>query len=306
MSGREHADDPGRPASPGAQTPRTPPAGLPSADEETWTPLADEAAGVPSTGRPAGAPPSDVSSPADPGGPGGDLPAAVPPRGTGAGAGVASPGSGASGSGASGTGTGAPGASAPGAGAADAGPDTAPRTGERPAEDEQGIDWRFVGRRVLVWLILAAAALVVVLILMQIIPRWWGQVVGDMVDGTTPLGVWWGLFFGAVFTGVPLAVAWQAARPGRTWSLRVAFLVIALVLALPNLFTLSVVLGTNEAAVAGQQLLNENAPAFRAATAWGVAIGAIVAVAVLVLWAGYRRRGRELKELRESEHPHGR
>lgn len=164
------------------------------------------------------------------------------------------------------------------------------------------IDWRHVGKRALVWLVLAALAFLVALVLAQVIPRWWGQVVGDLVNGTLSLGVWWGLFFGAVFTGLPLAVAWQAARPRRPWSLRITFLVVALVLAMPNLFTLSVVLGTNEAAQAGERILDVEAPAFRAATAWGAGIGAVAVIAILVLWAGYRRRGRELRQLRDGEH----
>ena len=175
-----------------------------------------------------------------------------------------------------------------------------PTSGGAP-ERRGRVDWRFVGRRVLVWFVLAVLAYVVVLLLARTIPSWWAQVVADLVNGEPALGVWWGLFFGAVCTGVPLAVAWQAARPGRTVPLRITFIVVALLLTAPNLFTLSVVLGTNEAALAGERLLDADAPAFRAATAWGAAIGAAVATAILVLWAAFRRRGHKIRDLEGPE-----
>jgi hypothetical protein len=158
-----------------------------------------------------------------------------------------------------------------------------------------------VGRRALVWLVVAVAALLVALGLAAFVPRWWAQQVGRLVDGTFSLGVWWGVAIGLVFTVLPMAVTWPALHRGHTWRTRSALLTAAVLLALPNLLTLSVVVGTNDAAHAGKRIMDVDAPAFRGATAWGAAIGALLTVGVLVLWASYRRRGRELREMRREE-----
>ncbi|AEG45270.1 hypothetical protein [Isoptericola variabilis] len=183
-------------------------------------------------------------------------------------------------------------------------PDGTGRATPDRAQDRRGlrsVDWREVGRRALVWLVVAVVAVLVALGLAAFVPRWWAQQVGRLVDGTFSLGVWWGVAIGLVFTALPMAVAWPALRPGHTWRTRGALVVAALVLALPNLLTLSVVLGTNAAAHAGQRIMDVDAPAFRGATAWGAAIGALLTVAVLVLWASYRRRGRELRKVRGED-----
>lgn len=166
-------------------------------------------------------------------------------------------------------------------------------------------DWRRIGKRALMWVGLAAVAVAVALLLASFVPRWWSQQVGNLVEGSFALGVWWGLFFGSVFTVLPLIVAWQAARPGLSWQMRVGLGVLALVLATPNLLTLSVVLGTNNAAHAGERIFDVQAPAFRGATAWGAVIGFVVAVGFAVLWAEYRRRGRKLKAIEEAHRDGG-
>jgi hypothetical protein len=69
----------------------------------------------------------------------------------------------------------------------------------------------------------------------------------------------------------------------------------ALVLALPNLLTLGIVVGTGSPAHAGERILDVEAPAFRWATLFG---GVVLAGVIQYLVTSRRRRGRALKKLR--------
>ncbi|HEY5854830.1 MAG TPA: hypothetical protein VIW24_12455, partial [Aldersonia sp.] len=77
----------------------------------------------------------------------------------------------------------------------------------------------------------------------------------------------------------------------------------ALLVALPNLMTLSVVLGTNSAAHAGERVMDVEAPGFRAGSLWGAIIGVLV-FALICYWVfRYRRRGKQLAKARTDQVP---
>ena len=117
-------------------------------------------------------------------------------------------------------------------------------------------------------MILAVIAIVALVALSAFLPRWWAHRVGDQVDGSfAPRGSGWGCFYGFVFTALPLAIAWFALRRIGRWKWRLVTIGIALVLAAPNLLTLSVVLGAGSAAHAGERTFDVEAPAF-AGAAW--------------------------------------
>ena len=123
------------------------------------------------------------------------------------------------------------------------------------------------------------------------IPRWWAQRIGDQVDGSIVTGTRVGLFYGFVFTLLPLLVLAAVLIWRPTWRAIVMALAFAVLLAIPNLFTLGIVLGAGNAAHAGDRILDVEAPAFRGASL----VGALVAAAVvgLLAWAVvWRRRGR--------------
>ena len=131
-------------------------------------------------------------------------------------------------------------------------------------------------------------------------PRWWAQRVGSQVNKSFAAGVLWGLFYGVIFTAIPLLVARQAIRKRWRWQTRIGIVAAALVLALPNLLTLGIVIGTGNAAHAGERILDVDAPAFRWATLFGVIGGVVVAGTIQYLVTSRRRRGRELRELRSE------
>lgn len=149
---------------------------------------------------------------------------------------------------------------------------------------DEGRDWKRT-------LLLGAAALALLIIayfiLSAFIPRWWSQQIGRAVAGSISTGTLLGLCLGFVFTVVPLAVLTFALRPHTTWKLRLTWFILALILAFPNLCTLSVVAGNGSGAHAGERTMDVNAPGFRG----GTLIGALVALAVylFVLYLILRR-----------------
>jgi glucan phosphoethanolaminetransferase (alkaline phosphatase superfamily) len=147
-----------------------------------------------------------------------------------------------------------------------------------PRQTEEGPDW---GRR-FVWAVgLFGVLVVAVLIASATVPRWWAHRIGDQVDGSITQGTLLGLFYGFVFTLVPIALVLLILRWRRTWKTIAVALFIGVVFALPNLMTLSIVLGRGNAAHAGDRTLDVDAPAFRG----GSLVGAVVACALLGLLA---------------------
>ncbi|UYP19618.1 hypothetical protein OED52_03345 [Rhodococcus sp. Z13] len=155
---------------------------------------------------------------------------------------------------------------------------------------------------------IAVVATIVVLVvayyvLAAFVPRWWAQRVAGLADGGFVRGVLWGLLFGILCTAIPLALLawiWQV----RSWKyhrvLQIGMAALALLVVLPNLMTLSIVLGNGNAAHAGERILDVDAPGFRGASLVGAIVGAVLAVVFVVGLYRYRKRGRDLTQARES------
>src|SRR5262249_57665061 len=95
------------------------------------------------------------------------------------------------------------------------------------------------------------------------IPRWWAHAIGGQVNGSIAAGIMIGLFYGFVFTGLPLLILWFTfghRRPLKHWLIG---LLIAVLIALPNLFTLGIILGSGGAPHAGERTLDVDAPGVR-------------------------------------------
>ena len=153
-------------------------------------------------------------------------------------------------------------------------------------------------------LLLIAGAVVVLVVAYFIaaasIPRWWAHRIGDQVDGSLSAGIGLGLFYGFVFTFVPLLVLSFALRRRRTWRARGWLLAVAILLALPNLFTLGIVLGTGSAAHAGERTLDVDAPNFRLSSLIGAIVGAIAVVGVRYLLDSRTRHKQREGSLRDE------
>lgn len=141
------------------------------------------------------------------------------------------------------------------------------------------------------WAVIVVVAMIVALVLAALIPRSWAQLVGNLVDGSIIRGSWMGLLAGFIFTLAPLAAlaaAWRS-RTAKGWP--VFWVVLSVVLALPNLMTLWIALGTGSSAHAGQRILDVNGPGFRG----GSLLGALIAAGLyaFVMWRSISKQRRE-------------
>lgn len=144
-------------------------------------------------------------------------------------------------------------------------------------------------RRIVVSLVLLGFVIVLALIGAAFLPRWWAHRIGDQVEGSITTGLFVGMFYGFVFTLLPLAVLWLAFRLFESWRVRIVALVVVILLAGPNLLTLGIVLGVGNGAHAGDRTLDVEAPAFRGGTLAGTLL-AIVCVATAWHLLSSRRR----------------
>ncbi|MFD3509555.1 permease [Nocardia sp. NPDC058666] len=158
-------------------------------------------------------------------------------------------------------------------------------TGEVQSNGQKStaIVWRNRAIMVVATLVVLVAAY---FILASFIPRWWAQRLANTVHGSFSSGIWWGLVYGIVFTLVPLLLLIFAVRVWKKKGgkfLAGAAAIVALVCALPNLMTLTIVFGGNNAAHAGERILDVDAPAFRGANLVGAIIAALLFALVLGL-----------------------
>jgi hypothetical protein len=150
------------------------------------------------------------------------------------------------------------------------------------------------GRRLLLAGGIFVGVVLATLVISATVPRWWAQRIGEQVDGSITQGTTLGLVYGFVFTFLPILAIVLLLRWRTTWKTIAVALGIGVLLALPNLMTLSIVVGTGNAAHAGDRILDVNAPAFRGGTLAGAVIAALlVAFLVYLLWSRDRARSRE-------------
>jgi MFS family permease len=155
-------------------------------------------------------------------------------------------------------------------------------------------------RRILVGLVVLAVVLLVGWIGAAFVPRWWSHRIGDQVDGSITAGIGLGLFYGFVFTVLPLLLLWWAFRRRRGWKTWAVAAGAAILLAAPNLLTLGIVVGRGNAAHAGDRTLDVDAPGFRGASLTG-AVVAVVAVVLLGWLLGSRRHAHRRADRLEEE-----
>ncbi len=153
--------------------------------------------------------------------------------------------------------------------------------------------------------VVVAVLVIAYFILAAFIPRAWAQRVGTMVDGGFFAGTMWGLVIGSVCTFVPLlalmfAVLWFRIR-GVGKVLAGLAVLVGLAFAVPNLMTLTVVLGNGSGAHAGQRIMDVEAPAFRGASLIGAIAAALVFLLVAAYVGKYKYRGMKIKRSRERE-----
>lgn len=152
-------------------------------------------------------------------------------------------------------------------------------------------------RRKIIFGVIAAALLVIgYFVLSAFLPRWWGREVGRWCNDTFGKGLLYGLMIGFVCTFVPLVVASTVFLRRLSHQFRVVLLAVAVLIAAPNLLTLSIATGTGSGAHAGNRYMDVRAPFFRGATL----IGAIVAVILFLLMIWQARAGQRVRAAKRT------
>lgn len=162
-------------------------------------------------------------------------------------------------------------------------------------------------RRLIIGVILLVAAVAAWFFGSAVIPRWWAQRVGEVVDGRLTFGSFLGVGVGTVFTILPLLTLRAGWKFRAGWQRWIKFVILALVLGAPNLATLGIVYGDGNAAHAGERILDVEGPGFRGGSLVGAILGLVVVVGTGLLLRS-RRRNKEkvagLKaELEQANNP---
>jgi ABC-type multidrug transport system fused ATPase/permease subunit len=161
-------------------------------------------------------------------------------------------------------------------------------------------NWR---RRFTIAVVVAVALVLLWFAAAAVIPRWWAQRVGNVVDGSLTVGALYGLFIGFVFTVAPLLLLVAVIRwrtDDRTWLGWLGWILLALLLAAPNLMTLGIVLGISDAAHAGDRTLDVEAPGFRLWSLIGAILGGLAVVGTIYLVRSRRTSRRRAAALRDE------
>ena len=72
-------------------------------------------------------------------------------------------------------------------------------------------------RRTVVAIVVAVALVGLALLGAAFLPRWWSHRVAHQVNGSMSVGIMLGLFYGFVFTALPLVTVLRAFRKRRPW-----------------------------------------------------------------------------------------
>jgi carbon starvation protein CstA len=137
--------------------------------------------------------------------------------------------------------------------------------------------------------------------LAAVLPVWWANVIRNQVQGNLGAGILVGMFYGFVFTFVPLLVAWQATRKSLSWPWKLVTLVVAVAVAAPNLLTAGIMFGSSQAAHNGQRILGTEATWFPLWTQIAAIAAVVIFVVGVILWKIWRQRGRKVKLLKKAE-----
>ena len=164
-------------------------------------------------------------------------------------------------------------------------------------EPVRGTDRPNRGRQFFFLVIGLAVVAIAYLVGAAVVPRWWAQRVSNVIDGRLLFGNLLGFSVGFVFTLMPLLVLYIGWRFKKSWKRALGFIVVAVVLAAPNLMTLGIVIGSGNAAHAGERILDVDGPGFRGGSLVGAIVSLVVGFGLIWLIGSRRRNKRKAGEL---------
>ncbi|WP_051388750.1 hypothetical protein [Arthrobacter sp. 35W] len=156
-------------------------------------------------------------------------------------------------------------------------------------------------RRTILVAVLVAIAAAILSIGAVVAPVWWADTIGNQVQGNLGAGILVGMFYGFVFSLLPVVVGWQAHYKGMNKWVRISILVAAVLLATPNLLTLAVLNGTSKSAHDAQRILSVEANWFGIWSVWFMVLGVLAGVVALQAGRIWRRRGEKVRAYKAVE-----
>ena len=171
---------------------------------------------------------------------------------------------------------------------------------DRSVDEPEKLSTRRWVRRGVMIFVAIAAAFILNKAAASFLPRWWAQHVADQVGGSFTAGTMWGLFYGFVFTFIPILLIFQIRRRFLNWKAKVVVAVVAVALAAPNWMTLWVVTGDSNAAHAAERTFDVDVTGFRWATVIGVGMGGLLSILLSSMGMRISHRRKQVKELKEQ------
>lgn len=151
---------------------------------------------------------------------------------------------------------------------------------------------------------LGAAAVIllaiVYLVVRLFLPVWWATNIGNQTQGSITSGIILGLSYGFVFTFVPLLVVWQARYKKVSWPWKAVIVVIAVLLAIPNLLTLSIYANSSGAAAKARSMIDVSATWFPSWSMAGAGAALVLFLGIAAFWHLWRSRGKKMKALKSE------
>lgn len=169
--------------------------------------------------------------------------------------------------------------------------DTAPAKQKMPA-------WAF---RTILGAVAAVVLVVGYLIGSVTVPLMWANSIRDQIGGQLGNSIPLGMFYGFVFSFVPILLAWQVRRRKLNKWVRIALAAAAVLLTIPNLLTLGVLYGGTQTAADARSIWANSANWFGTWSQIFMLVGVVCAVAVIVLGRMWLHRGRKIREIKAAE-----
>ena len=151
---------------------------------------------------------------------------------------------------------------------------------------------------------LGAATLVllaiVYLVVRLFLPVWWATRIGNQTQGSITSGILLGLIYGFVFTFVPLLIAWQARYKKVSWPWKAVIVLVAVLVAIPNLLTLSIYANSSSSATKARTMIDTSATWFPSWSIGGAIAGLVLFVGIAAFWHLWHSRGKKMKAMKSD------
>ncbi|GAA4365839.1 hypothetical protein [Paeniglutamicibacter cryotolerans] len=145
-----------------------------------------------------------------------------------------------------------------------------------------------------------AVAVATYVILPTFLQTWWATTIKSQANGDLGTGLLLGLFYGFVFTFVPLLLLWQARHRKISWPWKAVILGAAVLLATPNLLTLGIYASNSASALKARNMIDNDATWFPGWSLGAAIAAAMMFIAAAIAWEVWRSRGKKLKELKQA------